>query len=161
MEELEIVGWTDFDSAYPTRTMSGNEMSEVLDLLRKEILEKKYCFSGTTHQYSSTGVPVFSDGTCLRCSMRAWGLIMSQVYSDVHGINLSYLDFYTDTFGEMVVPTEDFIVVDPLETEDDQLGIVIEEDEKVISETLASGMEFLTTDKVLRRYITFLKEQGY
>ena len=161
MEELEIVGWTDFDSEYPTKVMNGDEMSAVLDLVRKEILKKKYCFSGTIHQYSSTGVPVFSDGTCLRCSMRAWGLIMAQVYSDVHGINLSYLDFYTDTFGEMVVPKEDFVVVDPLETEDDQLGIVIEEDDKVISETLSTGMEFLTTDKVLRRYIAFLKEQGY
>ena len=161
MEELKIVGWTDFDSEYPTKVMNGDEMSAVLELLRKEILEKKYCFSGTTHQYSSTGVPVFSDGTCLRCSMRAWGLIMAQVYSDVHGINLSYLDFYTDTFGDMVVPTDDYPLVDPLEVEDTQLGIVIEEDDKVISEVLSSGMEFLTTDKVLRRYIVFLKEQGY
>ena len=49
---------------------------EINDLNKiQEIIEKGYLFSGEEHQNGLTGVPVFSDGTCFRASMRSWGMI--------------------------------------------------------------------------------------
>ena len=80
MEKLRIVGWTNFDSQYPSKPCTKEEMDEIILLIREEIIKNKYYFSGEEHQYSLTGVPVFSNGTCFRASMRCWGYLMSTIY---------------------------------------------------------------------------------
>ena len=88
MAKLKIVGWTSFDSEYPTRMITSDELTEQISLIKEEIIKNNYRFSGEEHQNSLTGVPVFSDGTCFRASMRSWGMIMAAIY------NGSYMDFY-------------------------------------------------------------------
>ena len=158
MEELEIVGWTDFDSEYPTKVMNGDEMSAVLELLRKEILEKKYCFSGTIHQYSSTGVPVFSDGTCLRASMRSWGYIMAAIYMAIESSDLSYMDFYMESPREKVLPEYKDFSIKPCIVEDERPGMILQEDIDLISTSIKNGIELMTFDKVIKRYMELIQK---
>ena len=160
MDKIKIVGWTNFDSDYPCKRRTDNELSELLAALKEEIFNNKYCFSGEAHQYSMTGVPVFSDGTCIRMSMRAWGYLMAGIYSDVHGINLSYMDFYMDVFKDEKQPELIKILVEPAEIDPDdyQTGIVVKEDSELISETLSMGIDLMTTDKVLKEYMELIKQ---
>lgn len=106
MEELSIVGWTDFECEYPSKNVEGLEVRTIVQLIGDKCVKNGYCFSGQDHQNAATGVPVFSDGTCLRASMRAWGQIMAAIFSAVEGINLSYMDFYMDSYKERVLPEE-------------------------------------------------------
>ena len=78
---LKVVGWCSFDSDYPTKKYNEKELKKVLKVVKKEISKNNYSFSGAIHQNSSNGVPVLSDGSCLRCSMRFWGEVMKDVYS--------------------------------------------------------------------------------
>ena len=91
---LKIVGWTDFDSEYPTKNVTKEELFKLVEIVREEIYNNGYIFSGEQHQMSATGVPVFSDGTCFRCSMRFWGYLMTTIYNGPNGEQLSYMDFY-------------------------------------------------------------------
>lgn len=159
MDELKVIGWDCFECEYPCKAMDNKELSRAISVLKEEIINKGYCFSGNDHQYSSTGVPIFSDGTCLKMSMRAWGALMAMVYSDIEGINLSYIDFYMDTFRNKKAPEYVSINVEPMVVENENLGLIIEEDNKLISETLGMGMELMTTDKVLKKYVELLKKE--
>ena len=162
MAEYKVVGWTDYESDYPCKARSGDELSKILNALKEEISSKGYCFSGNDHQFNPCGVPVFSDGTCIRMSMRAWGYLMASIYSDVHGINLSYMDYYMDVFGEEKLPEYQDINVEPAKVSDEdyQYGIIIEEDNKILSESLSMGMELMTLDKVLKVYMELLKQEN-
>ena len=54
--DLKIVGWTDFDSEYPSATIANEDLSQVISILVDEIRKNGYAFSGEKHQYSLTGV---------------------------------------------------------------------------------------------------------
>lgn len=151
MTNLKIVGWTDFESAYQTRKYNGEELSEIIYLIQNEIVNKGYIFSGEEHQNGLTGVPVFSDGTCFRASMRGWGYIMSGCYTGPDGMELSYMDFYMSLDDETVMPEFEEIDVDPIELDETSDGLIIKPDKQVIEESIALGMAFMTTDKVLQK----------
>lgn len=151
MEELKIVGWTDFDSDYPTPKVDSEKLRKYLDLIYAEIIKNGYVFSGEEHQYSSTGVPVFSDGTCFRASMRAWGSIMANVYSDPKGEKMTYMDFYMSLGSDSVLPPFKKINVKPQKGVDPSCGCTIIEDRQIIEEAKSYGMTFMTTDKVLKK----------
>lgn len=162
MGELKIVGWVSFDSEYPTKYVNEENMKEVLDLVRQEIIEKKYMFSGEEHQNASTGAPVFSDGTCFRASMRCFGAIMASIYRGANNEELSYMDFYMYLDGKSVLPESNKIDVKPNEDEEPCFGLSINQDKQIIMESLSLGMPFMTTDKVLQElyeYFKFLQEQ--
>ena len=101
---LKVVGWCSFASDYPTKKYNEKELKRVLKVVKKEISKNNYSFSGAIHQNASNGVPVLSDGSCLRCSMRFWGEIMKDVYSKKLKQELSYMDFYMSTVTDVKMP---------------------------------------------------------
>jgi len=149
MNELKIIGWASFDDAYPTRQYSGEELSYVVQLIQQEIANNKYCFSGEEHQNSMTGVPVFSDGTCFRASMRCWGLIMAGVHSALDGKEYSYMDFYM-SLSDSKMPEFETLDITPAVVENTLPGYIIQQDQEMISQSKMFGMPFITTDKVLQ-----------
>ena len=153
MSELKIVGWTDFDCEYPTPKLSREELGEVIGLIHEAIIENNYIFSGEEHQNSPTGVPVFSDGTCFRASMRAWGYLMSQHYTDGEGNALSYMDFYTSLGEGVIMPDYVDIDVEPAVVKEISEGWTINADREFIEQSKALGMMTLTTDKVLSKLL--------
>ena len=158
MSELQVIGWTDFDSEYPTRQLSQEELREVLELLAKEITKNGYIFAGEDHQYSLTGVPVFSDGTCFRASMRAWGLFMAQIYSDKEVEEMSYMDFYMSLGDNAVMPEYIEIEVEPA-GEGTQIGMFIQQDYEMVAQSVSFGIELMTTDKVLKMLYKILESR--
>ena len=148
MENLRIVGWTDFDSDYPTKTLTNEEIDYIVSIIIKEIADNGYKFAGEDHQNALTGVPVFSDGTCFRASMRAWGLIMALVQQKITGTNVSYMDYYMSLGSERVMPEYMDLDVEPADVPD-TLGFFIQADLDMVQQSVAMGMMFMTTDKVL------------
>lgn len=157
MSELKIIGWTNFDSNYPTKAYNQEELNQVVNLIRDEIAKNGYRFSGNDHQYVPCCVPVFSDGTCFRASMRCWGSIMALVHSNE--LQLSYMDFYCDTYGEVVHPKTGELTVQPCELEKNYPGYTLQEDIQILSESLSVGIPFLTTDKVLKVICDMVKNE--
>lgn len=156
--DLKIVGWTNFDSEYPTRKFTPEEFKEVILLIQQEILDNKYDFSGEEHQNALTGVPVFSDGTCFRATMRSWGSIISVLFKRDDGSDCSYMDFYM-TNEHSVLPEYKEIDVKP--NKDIPRGIcscTIRQDTDLIEEALQFGMPFMTTDKVLKALYEIYKK---
>lgn len=149
MDELTIVGWTNFDCAYATRKVYGEEFGRMLQLVCDEIAANRYMFSGEAHQNASTGVPVFSDGTCFRASMRVWGGLMARVYASSDA-QYSYMDFYMSS-PQVNLPNATAIDVEPALSNEDVPGVITREDRDIISQSLALDMDFFTTDKVLSR----------
>lgn len=158
MDKLRIVGWTNFECDYPSRNVEGPELREIVQLIGNEVLTHGYCFSGQEHQNASTGVPVFSDGTCLRASMRAWGQIMAAIYSAIDEVNLTYMDFYMDSYKETVLPDFDSIDVEPGHVDEERPGMILQEDVELISSALQMGMDLMTFDKVILRFIELIKQ---
>ena len=157
MEDLKIVGWVSFDSPYPSITENGPKLGEYISLINLEIVKNNYKFSGEEHQYSNSGCPLFSDGTCFRASMRCFGGIMSRIYSDIDGIEYSYMDFY--------MSLDDSNLPEEYETSgmiDDELkfGFITEQDMQIVNESISFGMEFMTTYKVLKLLYLMMQEEN-
>ena len=150
--DLKIVGWTDFDSEYPSATIANEDLSQVISILVDEIRKNGYAFSGEKHQYSLTGVPVFDNGTCLRASMRSWGMIMTFAYPEVDGQPTKYMDFYMDCAVEEKMPVCFELSVKPADSVNYD-GMITQHDGEMISQSLQMGMKFMTTDKLLQRIV--------
>ena len=158
MNELKIVGWTNFECEYPTRNVQGPETREIVQLIGDEVVKNGYAFSGQDHQNAEAGVPVFSDGTCLRASMRAWGQIMAAIYSSVDEVDLSYMDFYMDSYKETHLPEPTNIDVEPGQVENERPGMILEEDVELITSTVQMGMGLMTFDKVIKAYVEMIEK---
>lgn len=150
MDELRIVGWTDFDDVYPTISLEQDAFEHVIELIQDDICANNYVIYGDNHQNSITGVPVFSNGTCFRASMRAWGQIMASAQSQLTGENYSYMDFYMSHGADYEIPDFEELDVEPAQIENSVPGYITIEDAEMISQSQAMGMPFLTTDKVLQ-----------
>lgn len=157
MKDLKIVGWTSFDSEYPTCAPQQDEMSMYAQLVSGEIREKGYCFSGDTHQNGAVGVPVFSDGTCFRCTMRCWGLVMAMAHSDPDGEEANYMDYYMGV-SDPVLPEACEPSVAPADMKEWPAGFPIQQDIQLLRETLGMGMPMMTTDKVLQEMMRQIQE---
>lgn len=155
MEDLRIVGWADFDDDYPTIECDQETLPTVIQLIQNDICEHKYCFSGNNHQNSITGVPVFSNGTCFRASMRAWGQIMADAQTRLTGKEYSYMDFYMSYDPNAEIPDFEELDIEPAEVESHIPGYMVNADAQMLAEAQAAGMGFLTTDKVLQAYTGF------
>lgn len=151
MSNLKVVGWTIFEDKYPTRKAVGDDFRDMINAILDEIREKGYVFGGEDHQNFIAGVPVFSDGTCFRASMRSWGNIMSMVYSGPNGEKLTYMDFYMSLGDSAVLPDYGYIPVKPATfVGETSIGCTTKEDKRIVEEAIALGMPFITTDKVLQ-----------
>ena len=148
---LKVVGWCSFASDYPTKKYNEKELKKVLKVVKKEISKNNYSFSGAIHQNSSNGVPVLSDGTCLRCSMRFWGEIMKDVYSKKLKQELSYMDFYMSTVTDVKMPEVSEIKVKEIQLDYDYPGYTTNTDNQLISDAASLGFPLMTTDQVLKK----------
>ena len=148
---LKVVGWCSFASDYPTKKYNEKELKRVLKVVKKEISKNNYSFSGAIHQNSSNGVPVLSDGSCLRCSMRFWGEIMKDVYSKKLKQELSYMDFYVSTVTDVKMPEVSEIKVKEIQLDYDYPGYTTSTDNQLISDAASLGFPLMTTDQVLKK----------
>ena len=148
---LKVVGWCSFASDYPTKKYNEKELKKVLKIVKKEISKNNYSFSGAIHQNASNGVPVLSDGSCLRCSMRFWGEIMKDVYSKKLKQELSYMDFYMSTVTDVKMPEVSEIKVKELKLDYDYPGYTTSTDNQLISDAASLGFPLMTTDQVLKK----------
>lgn len=148
---LKVVGWCSFASDYPTKKYNEKELKKVLKVVKKEISKNNYSFSGAIHQNASNGVPVLSDGSCLRCSMRFWGEIMKDVYSKKLKQELSYMDFYMSTVTDVKMPEVSEIKVKEIQLDYDYPGYTTNTDNQLISDAASLGFPLMTTDQVLKK----------
>ena len=149
MNELKLVGWASFDSDFPTIYDDNETLIKKINLVKEELLQKGYVFGGEQHQNSFGCMPVFSDGTGLRFSMRAWGLLMANVRSEIDGIEYPYMHYYMSE-GNPVLP-DDGVDIEPKVTNESAIGVTIGPDKQLVEEAMAFGMSLMTTDKVIRK----------
>ena len=156
---LKIVGWSHFDCEYPTKKLNKEELDEVIQLIKDDIVKNEYLFSGEEHQNELTGVPVFSDGTCFRASMRCWGSIMAELYVDENGDHYSYMDFYMSLGECSHLPDFELIDIEVGEVDEPSFGCTLKADRELMEEALSMGIDLMTTDKVLKKKFAQMKEE--
>ncbi len=154
--DLKIIGWTDYDSSYPSANITNETMNDYISCVVNAIVESGYMFSGKDHQNSDTGVPVFSDGTCLRASMRTWGTIMTFAYPEIDGCKTDYMDFYISVPDKSVMPEETEISISPADSNNFS-GMITQQDGELLSQTIQMGMPLMTTDKTLNAIMDGIK----
>ena len=116
-------------------------------------------FLGQEHQNDLTGVPVFSEGTCFRASMRCWGSIMAEIYVDENGERYSYMNFYMSLGEETIMPDFELIDIEASKVEETSFGCTLREDRNLMEEALNAGMDLITLDKVLKKKFAQMKEE--
>lgn len=159
MEDLKIIGWTSFDSDYPMAHDLQEVFNYKLQLIQKEIVENNYCFSGEEHQNSLVGMPVFSDGTAFRASMRAWGHIMANTRSMIDKTDYTYMDFYMSLDSNSILPKYIDISIKPKNLNEASFGCTIKADQELIEQSIQFGMELMTTDKVIEQIYENIKNK--
>lgn len=65
-----------------------------LEAVRADVVHRNRRLTGEDHQYSSEGVPLFTDGKCLCLTYRAWGDLMAAIWSEKENKDYNYMDFY-------------------------------------------------------------------
>ena len=143
--KYEVVGFTSYDnSLYPTTFLKNAEMHmEIIDVVTKYIKDNKLCYSGNDHQNHPLGVPVLSDGTAFRCSMRFWGSLMGSVYSSRE----DYMSYYMDV--EEAVYPENEATIEPSK-EKDGMPSFSKDDASMMQESLDMNIDLMTLDKALQ-----------
>lgn len=158
MENLKIVAWIDFNNEYPTKIINRENIQEVIDVIKQEIIDNDYMFSGEEHQRALTGAPLFNDGTCFRASMRCFGSIMAAALQEKTGKEHSYMDFYM-TLTDSKLPESKEYDVKPNDEVPPAIGLTIKQDQDLVIESLSMGMPLMTTDIVVEQLYSFLKMQ--
>ena len=92
--------------------------------------------------------------------MRCWGYLMSTIYFGHNDEELSYMDFYMSLGENAILPKYENIEVEPAKLEEESLGLMVQEDGNLLSETLSMGMPLMTMDKVIKRYMEKLESQN-
>lgn len=156
--DLKIVGWTDYDSSYPSITVSNEEVVPLIQIIIDEILENGYMISGTDHQNQDACVPVFDNGYCFRATMRAWGSVMSFAYQEIDGKETGYMDFYMSTPTQRKLPEYKKLDVEPADS-DNFNGFLLPQDGELLTQSIQAGMPLMTTDKALIRIGELLKKR--
>ena len=155
--DLKIIGWTNYDSHYPSTTIAQEDLNDLLAIIANEIIDKGYMFSGQDHQNSDTGAPVFDNGTCFRASMRAWGILMAAAYPTVNDSETQYMDFYMSTPLDKKLPESSSIDVTPAVSNDFNV-LLTPQDSEMISQSIQMDIPFMTTDKALNYMMDQIKE---
>ncbi|MBQ7761157.1 MAG: hypothetical protein IJ400_03785 [Clostridia bacterium] len=156
--DLKIVGWTDYDSNYPSITVSNEEVIPLIQIIIDELLENGYMISGADHQNQDCCVPVFDNGYCFRATMRAWGSVMSFAYQEIDGKETGYMDFYMSTPMERKLPESRTLQVEPADS-DNFNGFLLPQDGELLSQSMQAGIPLITTDKALLQIAELLKKR--
>jgi len=80
--KIEVIGWVNWHSDHPEIDDWANQFPDYQKAVIDYVKEHQLCFSGTDHQYSENGAPLFSDGKKLIHSMRGWGRIMFEAHKE-------------------------------------------------------------------------------
>ncbi len=147
---MKLIGWTSFDSECQGLCVEDRQtMLDALNETLKVICDNGYLFSGETHQKGDCCVPVFDNGRCLKCSMRAWATLMSIAHT---GADSDYMSYYMDySIDKNVMPTNkvdaNVFVIDP----DDErlLYYYTNADLELAGQSASMGMQLMTFDKVV------------
>ena len=158
MEEVKVVGWVDFDSDYPTKNYANEDIMKIINIIQQNIVDNGYKFSGEEHQYRKNCAPLLSDGTCFRASMRLFGMMMAGVHGYLDKKEYSYMDFYM-SLDDSKTPEDNDINIEVNKDVESSIGYSSKEDYQVIGESLSFGMDFMTTDKVLKKLYLLVKEK--
>ena len=67
------------------------------------------------------------------------------------------MDFYMSSYKNTVLPKITDINVEAAYVENERPGMILQEDIELISSTLQMGMELMTFDKVIKRYIELIQ----
>ena len=72
-------------------------------------------------------------------------------------MQLTYMEFYMSLGEANKMPLYEEIELEPAICVDESIGCTIKEDRQLIEESLAFGMELMTTDKVLKKLYREMK----
>ena len=151
----KIAGFTSYDDqTYPNASIHGDEEQQfAMRTIVTYIQHHGLLYSGQDHQNAPNCVPVFSDGTALRCSMRLWGSIMAKAYEDDPN---NYMGYYMEVPGEAVYPEEE-ASIKPDEDES-EFPLIMGEDYQLMLDAYNHQMVLATTDKaILACYGSFVE----
>ena len=71
-----------------------DEAKPYAEAIRESVLQRGSLLTGSEHQRSANGVPLFDDGKVGSFSYRAWGDIMAAIWSEAENKDYNYMDFY-------------------------------------------------------------------
>ena len=156
MDELSLVGWMSYDADYPNINFKEHDQNAVLGLVLREISGHGYAFSGQDHQNRDACVPLFSNGCVLRCSMRAWGMIMASAHKEMAEEGPDYMAFYMDAADPYFPERETAFARGE---DNDALPVLIGPDQELIMQTLEFGIDLMTLDKAIREMFPLYKRR--
>lgn len=88
-------GWFDRGHRWEDYIVLYKEEARVyLEAARDYVIKTECKTTGDQHQHSGFGVPLFSDGTVMMLSYRAWGDFMAAVWSTEENEDYTYMTFY-------------------------------------------------------------------
>jgi hypothetical protein len=73
--------------------LSKNQI-QYAEALREDIIKRQIKESGSWHQNSDIGTPVFEDNTIGSFSFRAWGDLLAAIWSTEENRDSHYMEFY-------------------------------------------------------------------
>lgn len=71
-----------------------DEVKPYAEAIRESVLQRGSLLTGSEHQSSANGVPLFDDGKIGSFSYRAWGDLMAAIWSEKENKDYNYMDFY-------------------------------------------------------------------
>ena len=92
---MKVVDWVSWDSREDDCCITEKQgyTDEHNEALKEEIIRLGLRKTGWGHQMDKDGVPVFEDGKVIMHSMRSWGGLMAEIWSE-EGNEYTYMDFY-------------------------------------------------------------------
>lgn len=163
--KYKVIGWTSMDSDIEEVDSTYASYNAIIDYL----YEKKYCFTGTSHQFHPLGVPVLNDGKKRTYSERTWGKLMNKVHNGNDYMVYAYA-FYDENLVD-VFPDEseeikkDDIIVDNNISEDYLVNDYLSKDNNYIYLSKNDKFRYLDKGDYLiidnNRYIVKDVEYGY
>lgn len=113
---MKIVGWTYYENPqykemYPIEEpCTIEQITEIYNIISKELRDKGYKFTGTYHQNGDYGVPIFDNGMVFTTTMRSWGSIMADAYpdeiDDSDGYGYLYWAWTVPDGQKMIIPQD-------------------------------------------------------
>ena len=90
---MKVTGWTfcGNNSYQQPDSMTENESQEATDAVINEMRNKKYKFTGSSHQYQINCCPIIDNKYIYCVSMRNWRSIMQKAYNLPNENGLGYI----------------------------------------------------------------------
>ena len=93
IKDIRVAYWATYESIHNELPLCDDNPAYE-SAVKSAVINDAVRINGNQHQNGLNGIPVFSDGTYMLYSMRAWGALMAEVWSEIDGRNYNYMDFY-------------------------------------------------------------------